>query len=356
MEDVNHEQFGRYLRQHQRQLGSISKIIHQQINTFRVCYRWGTSDSTLCPNCRIEEETISHIFRCPNLLMQQARNDGIQRILTILRKLKTDPDILELIQQILTCYATDYPSEQPKPSVKPKNMYLLQLYRSQEAIGWLSFHKGLISKHFGLLQEIYYKKIQAPKQYNVDRWSMTLLREMINYSRNIWKNRCDIVAIKDEFTLEQRVRKEAKIQYNNLKKKFWTLRVQDRDLVQRDEGFFDRAPFQNVVFWTNQVKIAQDNAKYQASKDTQDLRNFFKVTHTKNVNTSYHSGIPSYNIIPQQALHKCTVKKKKRKINSKDDTNESKLEKWLVRISNKKKTDTYEINEKFKCGRNLVGA
>lgn len=251
-----------------------------------------------------------------------------------------------MIKQILTCFATDYPFQKPKPSVEPKKMHLLKIYNSQKAIGWLNFHKGLISIEFGKLQDLYYKKIKAPKTLNETRWSKTLLHELMTYSRSIWNHRCDIVAIRDEQTLEKRIRKEAKAKYDRLKQKFWTLRTQDRELVSRDEDFFEKSPFQMVVFWMNQINIAQENAAYQATKDTQDLRNFFKPR--KSSSTKYHSGIPQVAIIPQQVLNKKSnlrvSKRRKRTQICTNDVQKSKIDKWIESNSVRKKQNSVQGN------------
>ena len=295
--DIDWNRMDKYLRNNHRNIGKISKIIHNQINTFKVCYRWGTSDTPLCPNCSIEDETIEHIFRCPNSLMQTVRNDGIRDVMKIMTNLKTDPQLLNVIHMILTSFATDYPIKFPPLHAHPKSMHIQQLLKSQKNIGWLNFHKGLVSTKFGEIQAFYYKQIKAHKTLNVDRWNNSLLSALLDYSRKLWRHRCNIVSINDEMTLERRIRKETKEKYQIFKSKLWKFRNQDRELLTRGKDFFDTAPFHAITFWSNQLEIATANAAYQAAKETQDIRQFFKKHKSRN---PYHSGRPVSRLKPTQ--------------------------------------------------------
>ena len=85
------------------------------------------------------------------------------------------------------------------------------------------------------------------------------------------------------------------------------------------------------------MEIATANAAYQATKETQDIRNFTTVNKTKQRNP-YHSGRPSRQIIPTQTHHYPFKLPKLNPQNSTKDV-ESTPKAYASRQSNKNKKE-----------------
>ena len=128
-----------------------------------------------------------------------------------------------------------------------------------------------------------------------------------------------------------------------------------------------------------------ENASFQASKDSQDIRSFLQIR--SQPKTKYHSAIPNNLIVPQQVITKVHPMKQvslrpqqdskmknithtvSKKLNKKEDVRCGKNDRWLNRINTKTKPNfnghqeivNNTISMKIKGrkknnGRNILGA
>ena len=73
-------------------------------------------------------------------------------------------------------------------------MVELQLaYEDQQAIGWDNFARGLLSKRWRHLQHCYYINNENKDMYAVDKWTRMVIKNILEYNRLLWKERCDIL-------------------------------------------------------------------------------------------------------------------------------------------------------------------
>ena len=295
--EINLKPITAYLKENKFNLSTISKVIHDQINTFRTCKRWKTAQSSLCPLCETDTEDAEHILYCPHPALQQVKHQQIRLMESTLARMDTQPDLKAFILDIVTSMMTCYPIKFPNVTVDPIVQRLYAIFKSQRNIGWINFFRGFITVKMGQLQEDYLRSsgIMTPVQ-NAARWSRALAKMLLNYYKTVWKYRCDLVALEKKATLRARIRQEEEDRCKLLKEKWWQLLSVDRHLLQRDSRFFREAPFVNVYVWKEKIKSALIRGEHLKENTSGDIRRFIEGV---GIDES-----PVTSIIPIQILHR----------------------------------------------------
>ena len=242
--------------------GAIVKTLHKELNTMQRCKQWKTSTTSTCPLCYKRKETWNHILQCKNEHARRVRRDQISTISDTLKKLQTDNAIYHLFMHILRTWTNKQEPEEPEPLPDAQlNDDLQQLFHTQRAMGWNSFMQGILCNQWGELQQkMYQKENKDQSKYNGDRWMSKMVSMLLNLNRAMWKNRCDIVHILDEETLDKRKRQQLRKKWEKLKKQPWRLRATNRHLLDHDSEFFDNINKQALNMWEQRLFVALEQA------------------------------------------------------------------------------------------------
>ena len=114
----------------------IFKMSHRSLPVMRQQERFGNSDTTTCPVCKCEEETITHMLRC-----QILTNPGWKRDLqTALKNAGVGRRVRSLISYGIRTWAEGEETNTEDHTEAEKNVFY-----DQWQIGWSHLLKGRIS-------------------------------------------------------------------------------------------------------------------------------------------------------------------------------------------------------------------
>ena len=253
--------------------GTYVKNLHHELNLMPRCKQWKTATSGKCPLCKKKNETWDHVLRCKNEHSIRTRKESIDQVRTCLIKLNTHPAITNLFLSILERWilkkAPKYTSINNPDSIE---LGLGAVFESQQKIGWNAFVQGIISQEWGQLQQQYVQEQKLGDKYNGQRWRNKIVQTLFEWNRKMWKNRCEIVQIKDQDTLEQRKRMQLQNLHQRLQKKPWKLKHTSRHLLDRNDIFFQKANIIALDVWEQLIFVAMEQANQESR--TNDIRQY----------------------------------------------------------------------------------
>ena len=124
----------------------------------RVCHLWKLSKDAVCPLCDQHDETWNHLFSCKNMHLQRVRQEHFRKLKTELSKLQTNTKLQQQILHIVNAWTTDTTIQPPDESTSFPTVHLLRAHNEQSNIGIHCFFRGIISKHWGDIQEMDYDR------------------------------------------------------------------------------------------------------------------------------------------------------------------------------------------------------
>lgn len=253
---------------------SLSKTIHSQWDTQARKRKWRQSSSDLCPLCSTAPETCPHVLQCSHTTLQSVRRDSFKTILSSLRKHNTAPIIVRRIQHICQQWSTNSKIKTFSGRRSSIHRLMKQTMRSQKAIGYFNFFKGLISIKWNEIQRIYC--VQNKLKYS-SAWSKHLIRALLQHSHLMWKSRCRILHLNNIGTFEHSLRQSAYSLYKSLKSDSSCLSYRHRTLLRRNYDFFFKASISSVRMWQSRTQSAIKYATARQSQLGSDIRNWVHV-------------------------------------------------------------------------------
>jgi len=130
-------------------------------------------ESAACPRCGYELETTTHILQCPQQSSQLQWDSDICNLRSVLKELKTHPDIMEDISSSINAWIQANP-----PSM------LTQVGQHQTNLSWNNFMHGFVHRSWRKTQMQYYKQCNINKSSH--KWSLTLLQQILKITRGQW--------------------------------------------------------------------------------------------------------------------------------------------------------------------------
>jgi hypothetical protein len=164
---------------------SYSKLTHGIINTNVQNYKF-YGLTALCPCCKTQKETVSHVFTCQAQDVLENRRIEQAFFLATLQKIKTHPKIISCIQHgIMEWERQGQDSQNMRAptigSVLPLDIALTQAFRDQSKyIGWDHFLRGRISPHWSKAFAI--SNGPTSNQRYTATWGIDLVSSLIIYS------------------------------------------------------------------------------------------------------------------------------------------------------------------------------
>ena len=166
-------------------------------------------------------------------------------------------------------------------TVDPRYMVEIQLaFEDQCSIGWDNFARGLISKRWRHLQHCYLIRNDNKDMYAVDKWTRMVIKNILEYNRLLWKERCDILHNETNCTYQDRKRQEIFNLCSYLRIHKHLIPDNDHHFLDKNASFFFRSPIESVLNWEKRIIIGLTPCVKE--KRTRDIRSYMIEVVTNN--------------------------------------------------------------------------
>ena len=135
------------------------------------------------------------------------------------------------------------------------------------------FFRGIISKYWKTIQHKYYVQIQRKDVHAVDKWARMIIKELLEFNRTMWKNRCNLITLAKTATYDERQRQDTLRLHQYLLQTPDIVPDHAQHYLQKDETFFQRATIDNILMWRCGIQTGLDNPN---SHKNGNMRRFFK--------------------------------------------------------------------------------
>jgi hypothetical protein len=112
---------------------------------------WKTRETNSCPHCGEYEDSV-HVWKCASSAVLDIWTTSLFKLQNFLRKIDTDPDLIEVIMKYLNAWCSD------NNLCSLNNHQYLLLVESQETIGARQSFEGWLHWNWEATQAQYYKK------------------------------------------------------------------------------------------------------------------------------------------------------------------------------------------------------
>jgi hypothetical protein len=130
---------------------------------------WKMRETNSCPHCREFEDTL-HVWKCASTQVSNVWKISRYKLQTSLRKLDTDPDLIELIINYLNTWRYNYNLQSLDDE---KYRTLLEL---QETIGARQLFDGWLHWEWEAVQEQYHQDIKS--RQGIKRWTIAIITKL----------------------------------------------------------------------------------------------------------------------------------------------------------------------------------
>ena len=170
-----------------RQLSSrkhiwLCKHISGHCAVGRVMVRRGSRMHAECPRCGAEDETTTHILRCPQAEALNIWNTHLEDLKTWLISRSTHPILTNTLIAGLRRWHANLPPLSSNSSEWDKKCLL-----SQNRIGWENLLHGRAALEWAEQQHAYYKHLKMRRTGR--RWIIALLQKLWDISWSMWDHR-----------------------------------------------------------------------------------------------------------------------------------------------------------------------
>ena len=274
---------GRVLMKTPHRRAIYSKIINRELNTMVVNEKWSGA-SNKCPVCLHTRENSMHHLQCQSQDMRRAKDSFLSDFDMDLISFKTYPPLQEFIIEFFEKLHSGQALECPDTVDQLYMVELQMAYEEQNDIGWENFARGLLSKRWRHLQHCYLIQNENKDMFAVDKWTRMVIKNILEYNRVLWKERCDILHKESDCTYQDRQRQEIYSLCQYLRKRKHLLPVNDHHFLDKDASFFFRRTIDNVLNWEKRIIIGLSSQTQE--KKTRDIRSYMveTSTHTTPIN------------------------------------------------------------------------
>jgi len=194
-----------------------------------------------CPRCGADNETISHVWRCPEPSAQDVWAAALLRLKTHLETNQTAPALIQDIIHGLTAWGKAEPGAQTDgPSV------------AQNLLGWQAMLEGLISVEW---REAQAKYLEATKsRRSPARWTASLIVKLWEVAWDMWEHRNGILHNKEMGRRRQILRQEIAHEFT---RGYRTLPLEVKRLFQKGEHYWLQANLEIQEAWIMRIKVAR---------------------------------------------------------------------------------------------------
>ena len=183
----------------------VTKHVTGFCGTNHQLFHRGARTDDLCPHpeCRASQtaESIAHVLTCPAPIRREAFKASITGLAAWLQSVETEPWLSRMILQ----YLWEGPSQSMQGVVEANQAYhpLLKLALAQDAIGWMNFTCGRISRSFRLYMQRHYGDKKSDR--NAATWAKGLAYRLLQLAHDQWtaRNNFNTEILPDGLTREE---------------------------------------------------------------------------------------------------------------------------------------------------------
>jgi hypothetical protein len=239
----------------------IFKMSHGALPVMRQQERFGYSDTTTCPVCKSEEETITHMLRCQILTNPEWKRD----LQTALKNAGVGRRVRALMSYGIGTWA-----EGGEPNTEDHTQAERNVFLDQGQIGWGHLLKGRISADWATV--INTERIEDGQQA-YPRANVKVIREIIPIAIDLWRRRCEIAYGKTKKERNKRKR-------DQLAGKINTLREQTNSTTGRGRLHFEHPPRDGTALslMTTWIRTAEAIIRQQRKKRQRDQQRNHLIT------------------------------------------------------------------------------
>lgn len=155
---------------------------------------YGKWDNSLCPCCSKCEETVEHLLCCQELGSQLLRRQKIREFRQWMISVKTDPDLIETVINILLSSTSGSFSHHLPPTASDS---LRSAAFCQDRLGGISCFQGYIARGWKVAQQEYWDSLHLQHKRSIRQWGCRFLRQWFSFSKSLWEHRNSILHHKE---------------------------------------------------------------------------------------------------------------------------------------------------------------
>ena len=130
----------------------------------------------------------------------------------------------------------------------------------------------IISKNITNAQNMYYKQQTFGKRYNADRWSTQTIRNLLDFTTNLWNFRCNKYHSDDIITPNQQIRHKAMEILELIQGETNLIPIRYSKIRKQTKNALKTTNIQNVIAWITRVDhVVQMN---------KNIKNTTKISNT----------------------------------------------------------------------------
>ena len=200
-----------------------------------------------------------------------------------------------------------YRSRSLQPPTTTDLKYIIEFndaFDNQSSIGWDNFCRDIISRHWRFLQHCNILERKTKDVHAVDKWTRILITSILEYNMLVWKERCDILHMENEFTHQNRQREIIWQFCIHLRRNKHLVPQRDHHFLWKTYSFFSRGNYDGVVNWESRMKISLMVFK---EKSVNDIRKYMIVNNGKRKRCTVSKCMDT-------DLHECQPAKKRKQM------------------------------------------
>jgi len=199
-----HERAFRHLPRFTRH--GVAKLIHGLVNTNRQNHLL-YGNSSLCPICQLEDETLPHVFTCSHPNAVANRQKRLDELYKDLETSGTPTKLIQAIQHGFSSWHADPTSNTTRALTAgslygPDTVLTTAFYEQVRHIGWYHMCLGRVSKKWALAAQHYdATQFRDGGQY----WTSLLITALWCYSKMLWRFCNEVIhgsTIEEQTTLQ----------------------------------------------------------------------------------------------------------------------------------------------------------
>jgi hypothetical protein len=260
---------------------SYAKLSHCLLQTNHQNYRYyGTS--TLCPGCKLHDETCQHVWSCPSPIIALERQDLLETYRATLEEFPTPNQLIDVIMHGIHSWILVQQGNlrrQIAPTIADIQMTpVTAAYTEQTSrIGWDAFLRGRVGLAWGKAYASFFQDADAGEQ---ERWLSDLIRANLDLSMLLWKHRNAVVhgadqaaeSLKEKTSLHNKVVDEYRRYQSDpfIIPRNQSSLFESRTLHQRLQQDRD-----SLVCWLSDVALAKQTQIAHQDRAAQAAKRFF---------------------------------------------------------------------------------
>jgi len=256
----------------------MCKLVHKQWPTMYMLERNGMSTTDKCPLCMHHIENWDHVFKCKGDDAIIEKNTQLNLLQKKLKQCYTHPVLRRRLMAAVLQWTGGHDITHPSEGGHYDDIN--EALRDQCNLLFENIFCGVMSHKFVEVQGRYYDEnvgLLPKRRLCGHEWGVKVIRAFMEYSKNVWKNRCDIVHEGNKLSLENQIRASALKLWQHLRSHPWEIRLEDGYLLKKPIKFFSSSSIVNLRFWIRSINVSREIALNHEQTTKQDIRKWLHL-------------------------------------------------------------------------------